>query len=319
MPSADRGSRPVMECVPNVSEGRDRDAVDALAAAVRSVAGVRLMDVHRDPDHHRSVFSFLGPPGAVEAAALALADAALARIDMRAHRGTHPRLGAVDVVPFVPLAGLGMDAAVALARRVGAEIAARHRLPVYYYGWAATRDSRRRLPGLRRGQYEGLARRLATPEGQPDVGPARFDPRAGAVVVGARDVLVAFNVWLDTTDLEAARTIARAVRESSGGLPAVQAMGVPLASRGLTQVAMNLLDYRKTPIPVAFDRVRDEAARRSIAVRRGELVGVAPRAAFAGRTPASVGLPDFTPDRLLDVHLDALLQDETPPRVPGDA
>jgi glutamate formiminotransferase len=307
VPSDDRAPTRLVECVPNVSEGRDRAVVERLAAAVRSVAGVRLMNVHMDPDHHRSVLSFLGPPAAVEAAALALAAAVVDAIDMRGHRGAHPRIGALDVVPFVPLVDVSMEETVALARRVGARIAERHRLPVYYYGHAATRATRRSLRELRHGQYEGLAARLETPDGQPDDGPARFDPRSGAVLVGARDILVAFNVWLETGDLHAARAIAAAVRESGGGLPAVQAMGVMLASRGIAQVSMNLLDYRKTPIPAAFDRVVEEAARRGLAVRRGELVGLAPRAAFAGRSPASVGLVEFTPDLLLDTHLGDLL------------
>jgi glutamate formiminotransferase len=294
----------LIECVPNVSEGRDRTVIARLADAVHAVAGVRLMDVHADPDHHRSVFSFLGRPPAVETAALALADRALAVIDLRGHQGQHPRIGALDVLPFVPLAGLGMADAVAVARRVGAAIAARHRLPVWYYGHAATRPERVRLPDVRRGGYEALAERLRSGDA-PDEGPARFDPRAGAVLVAAREILVAFNVWLASSDLELARGVARAVRESGGGLPAVQALGLPLPSRGLVQVSMNLLDYRVTPIPAAFDRVREEAARRGAGVRRSELVGVAPRAAFAGRTPESIGLTDFTADRLLDTYLNA--------------
>jgi glutamate formiminotransferase len=289
-----------------VSEGRDRARIDRFAAVVRAVPGVRLMNVHADPDHHRSVFSFLGPPAAVEQAALALAGAVLDALDLREHRGAHPRLGALDVVPFVPLRGLSMADTVALARRVGRALAERHRLPVYYYASAATRPERRRLPEARRDGYEGLAERLRRGDDPPDDGPARFDSRAGAALVGARDQLVAFNVWLATDDLGAARAIARAVRESSGGLAAVQALGISLASRGLAQVSMNLLDYQRTPIPAAFDRVGEEAARLGIAVRRGELVGVAPRAAFAGRSAESVGLADFTPDLLLESHLDAL-------------
>ena len=163
--------------------------------------------------------------------------------------------------------------------------------------------ARRELPDVRRGGYEHLAVRLTTPAGAPDVGPARFDARAGAAVVGARDVLVAFNVWLDTPDLDVGRAVARAVRERDGGLPAVRALGVPLPSRGVVQVSLNLLDYRVTPLPVVFDRVADEAQRRGVAIRRGELVGLAPRAALAGRAPASVGLSDFTADDDLDVHL----------------
>jgi len=294
--------RALVECVPNVSEGRDRAVLAALAAAIRSAPGVRLMNVHADPDHHRAVFSFLGPPEAVEAAALALATCAVERIDLRRHRAIHPRVGALDVLPFVPLRELSMDAVVALATRVGRMIGERHALPVYYYGAAATRPDRRTPRALRRGEYEGLAARLATPEGAPDDGPARFDPRAGAVLVGARTILVAFNVWLATDDVALAREIARAVRESSGGLPAVQAMGVLLATRGVAQVSMNLLDYERTPIPAVFERVSDEAHRRGIAVSRSELVGVAPRAAFAGRAPASVGLADFGPELCLDTY-----------------
>lgn len=294
---------PLVECVPNVSEGRDRALIDRFASTVGAVSGVTLMNVHADPDHHRSVFSFLGAPAAVAAAALALAETVLAAVDLRLHRGTHPRLGALDVLPFVPLAEVTMTDVVALARQVGRAIADRHRVPVYYYGEAATRATRRRLPDVRGRGYEALADRLQTGDA-PDDGPPRFDPRAGATLVGARPLLVAFNVWLDTDDLGAAQAIAKAVRESGGGLSGVQALGMLLASRGVAQVSMNLLDSRATPIPAAYDRVRQEAARRGIRVWRGELVGVALQAAFAGRAPASVGLPDFTPDLLLDGHLE---------------
>jgi len=293
----------VVECVPNVSEGRDPAVLERLAATIRAAAGVRLANVHADPDHHRSVFTFLGVPAAVEAAALALAAEVVATIDMQQHHGLHPRIGALDVLPFVPLREVSMEETIALARRVGHAIGERHRLPVYYYAHAATRPSRRRLPELRHGQYEGLLARLAAVDGEPDDGPARFDARAGAVLVGARDVLVAFNVWLDSADVEAARAIARSVRESSGGLPSVQAMGVFLVSRGVAQVSMNLTDYRVTPIPVVYDRVRAEAERLGVGVRRGELVGLAPRAAFAGRSPETVGLADVTDDLLLDSWL----------------
>jgi glutamate formiminotransferase len=297
----------LLECVPNVSEGHDRGRIGELVSTVRATAGVRFMNVHADPDHHRAVLSFLGPPAAVEAAALALAARAVELIDLRRHQGTHPRIGALDVLPFVPLAGGSMAETVALARRVGVALGERHRLPVYFYGQAATSEARRRLPDVRGDGYAGLAARLRQAEGQPDAGPARFDERSGAILVGAREILVAFNVWLDTDDLGIARAVARLVRESSGGLPAVQALGVPLPSRGLVQVSMNLLDYRITPIPVVFDRVRHEAARLGVGVRRGELVGLAPRAAFAGRDGDSVGLDDLTPDVYLDDHIQAVL------------
>ena len=294
---------PVLECVPNVSEGRTPSVIDRLARAVTKVAGVRLASVHIDPDHHRSVFTFLGAPEPVQAAALSLARAVFETVDMQSHHGIHPRLGALDVLPFVPLRDLTMADAVTVARSVAARLATDHALPVYLYGAAATAPGRRSLLAVRAGQYEGLPTRLADPSWRPDFGPARFDPRRGAVLVGARDVLVAFNVWLDTDDASAARAIARAVRESSGGLPALQAMGGRLERRGIAQVAMNLLDYRVTSLPRAFDAVRSEAARRGVGVRRGELVGLAPRAAFAGRSPESVGLVDWTDAGYLESYL----------------
>ncbi|HEX6212905.1 MAG TPA: glutamate formimidoyltransferase [Methylomirabilota bacterium] len=294
---------PIVECVPNVSEGRDPARLGRLAGAVTATPGVRLANVHADPDHHRSVFTFLGPPGAVAAGALALADAVVTEVDMRQHHGIHPRIGALDVLPFVPLAGTTMAEAVALAHATGRALAARHALPVYYYGHAARRPERRALRELRHGEYEGLAARLASADGRPDDGPARFDARAGAVLIGARDVLIAYNVWLATGDLAVARAIARSVRTSGGGLPAVQALGLPLASRGRVQVSMNLLDYRVTPIPAVFDRVREGAARAGHAVDRAELVGLAPRAALGGRSPASVGLDGLGAEAYLDTWL----------------
>jgi glutamate formiminotransferase len=295
--------RSILECVPNLSEGRDRSVIDHLAGAIRSVAGVRLADIHADPDHHRSVFTFLGAPAAVEAAAYALAEAALEAIDMTTHRGIHPRIGALDVLPFIPLRGVSMEEAVAITHRVGRTLGARFELPIFFYGEAALSPERKSLPRIRGGGYEGLARKLTDPAWKPDAGPARFNPRSGATAVGARGVLVAFNVWLDSNDLDAARAIARAVRESSAGLPAVQAMGVPLARHGIVQVSLNLLDYRTTSLPRAFERVSSEAARRGISIKRGELVGLAPRDAFEGTNPESLALPDFTDAKLLESYL----------------
>ena len=289
--------------MPNVSEGRDPRAIEAIAQAVRAVPGARLADVHADPDHNRSVFTFLGPPRAVEEAALALAAAVFTRVDMREHRGIHPRIGALDVLPFVPLREVSLDEAVALARRVGERLGREHGVPVYFYGAAATRPERRAVRDIRRGEYEGLAARLADPAWCPDCGPTLFHPRGGAIAVGARDILVAFNVWLDSRDLAAARAIASAVRESSGGLPSVQALGLPLERRGLVQVSMNLLDHRRTGIGRAYDAVKAEAARRGIQIKRAELVGLAPRAAFEGRAPETLGLPDFIQTKYLENFL----------------
>jgi glutamate formiminotransferase len=289
--------------VPNVSEGRDPRAIEAIAQAVRAVPGARLADVHADPDHNRSVFTFLGPPRAVEEAALALAAAVFARVDMREHRGIHPRIGALDVLPFIPLREATMDEAVALARRVGERLGREHGVPVYFYGAAATRPERRAVRDIRRGEYEGLAARLADPAWCPDCGPAAFHPRGGAIAVGARDILVAFNVWLDTQDLAAARAIASAVRESSGGLPFVQALGLPLERRGLVQVSMNLLDHRRTGIGRAYDAVAAKAARRGIPIKRAELVGLAPLAAFDGRAPETMGMADLDETKYLESYL----------------
>jgi len=286
-----------------VSEGRDARAVEAIADAVRAITGARLADVHADPDHNRSVFTFLGSPSAVEEAALAVASAVLTRVDMREHHGIHPRIGALDLLPFVPLRDVTMDEAVAVARRVGERLGGEHGVPVYFYGAAATRPERRAIRDIRRGEYEGLAARLADPAWCPDCGPAEFHPRGGAIAVGARDILVAYNIWLDSSDLAAAKAIASAVRESSGGLPCVQALGLPLERRGLVQVSMNLLDYRRTGIARAYDAVAAEAARRGIPIKRAELVGLAPRAAFDGRAPATVGLPNLTDAQYLETYL----------------
>jgi len=277
--------------------------VQTIADAIRAVPGARLADIHADPDHHRSVFTLLGSPQVIEQAALALAAAVLAHVDMRGHHGIHPRLGALDVLPFVPLRDVAMEDAAALAARVGRAIGTTHGVPVYLYGAAATRPERRVVRDIRRGEYEGLAARLADPAWQPDAGPAVFVPRSGAVLVGARDVLVAYNIWLDSRDLEAARDIARAVRESSGGLPGVQALGMPLERRGIAQVSMNLVDYRRTSIPRVYDAVTLEAARRGIRVARAELVGLTPRAALEGRAPPTVGLVDLVDAQYLETYL----------------
>lgn len=262
-------------CVPNVSEGRDEVVVEGLAAAVRGLEGVRLLDHSADPDHNRSVFAYLGEPQAVLAATRALAEMAWELIDMRGHRGRHPRLGAVDVVPFVPVRGVSMEEGVDVCRRFG-RWAGERGVPVYYYEEAATRPERRDLPALRRGEYEGLAERLATPEGEPDEGPARFHPRAGALVTGVRGPLVAFNVNLRSEDLGVARELARTIRESDGGYRYVRAIGVPLRDRGMVQVSMNLIRPAETPLASILETVRSEAARHGVEVAGTELVGPVP-------------------------------------------
>jgi len=244
----------IVECVPNVSEGRRLDVIDSLANVIRAIPGVRLLDRTSDPDHNRSVFTFAGDPDAVERAALDLIDAAYKAVDMRGHTGEHPRLGAVDVVPFVPLAGVTMDECVAIAHRVGEAVAAKHNVPVFYYANAAMRPDRVRLPDIRKPEYEGLAEFLETTH-VPDAGPRALHPSAGAIVVGARAPLIAFNIELDTTDLRLAQRIAKEIRESSGGLPAVQAKGFMLSDPARAQVSMNLLDHTVTSLPRVWREV----------------------------------------------------------------
>jgi len=277
----------LLEAIPNVSEGRRPEVVDHLAAAAAGAAGVTLLDRCSDPDHHRSVLTLAGSAPDLIAALLALYEVAVAEIDLTRQRGVHPRVGAVDVVPFVPLfsgraTGAPMAVAVAAARALGEEVAARFGIPVYLYEEAATRPERRRLPDIRRGGFEGFAARIAAPGWEPDFGPRRVHPTAGVSVIGARWFLIAFNAVLDTADPAIAREVARAVRESSGGLPAVRAIGVLLASRGLAQVSMNLLDYRRTSIADALAAVEAEAARRGARVVDTEVVGLVPEAAVCG-------------------------------------
>jgi len=280
---------PLLECVPNVSDGRDQALIEALAAAVEA-AGARLLDVHADVDHNRSVFTFVGPAATVEAAALALARIAVERLDLRTHRGVHPRIGAVDVIPFVPLRGARMADAVRAAHALGPALAGELGVPVFYYGEAALRPERRELVALRRGQFEELAARMRAPGGEPDAGPPVPHPRAGATAIGARAVLIAFNAVLDSEALGLAQDIARVCREAGGGLPGVRALGVPLTSRGLVQVTMNLVSYRRTPVARVMAAVEAEAARRGVEVLEWELVGCAPADAFAGVDRARVRL-----------------------------
>ena len=291
----------LVECVPNVSEGRRLEVVDGLAEVIRATPGIRLLDRTSDADHNRSVFTFAGGPEAVERAALALVDAAIRAIDMRAHRGEHPRLGAVDVIPFVPLAGVTMDDCVALAHRVGAAVAATHGVPVFYYAKAATRPERVRLPDIRKPEYEGLAALLATTH-VPDAGPSTLHPTAGAIVIGARPPLIAFNIELDTADLALAQRIAKEIRESSGGLPAVQAKGFMLSDPPRAQVSMNLLDHTVTPLSAVWRAVEARASAAGVHVLRGELIGLLPLDAALAVTAASLRLEGFGRERVIEAR-----------------
>jgi glutamate formiminotransferase len=292
----------LIECVPNVSEGRRLDVVTRLAEAIRSTAGVRLLNHSSDAAHNRSVFTFVGASDAVQQAVFALFEHAIADIDLRAHQGVHPRLGAVDVVPFVPLRGATMADAVAAARSAGAIIADRFGVPVFLYEEASPNPARMRLEDIRRGAFEGLTDKMSRPEGAPDFGPAHPHPAAGATVVGARRILIAYNVNLASDRLEIAQTIARTVRQSSGGLPFVKAMGVRLRN-GVVQVSMNLTNYEQTPMHVAFDAVAREAERHGVTVRGSEVIGLVPQAALRPGDESYLKLEGFTSSQILEHQL----------------
>ena len=294
---------PLVECVPNFSEGRDSGTLDALEGAITAVPGVKLLDVQADPAHHRSVFTFVAPPDAALEAALRAMRVATERIDLTKHAGEHPRMGATDVVPFVPVRDVTMDDCVALARRLGERVAAELEIPVYLYARAATRPERERLPEIRKGEFEGLRDRIGRdPAADPDFGPRRIHPTAGATAIGARPFLVAFNIYLDSSDVAIAKEIAKQIRTSSGGLPAVQASGFEVA--GQAQVSMNLLDIDTTSPAAVFAAVAREARARGVDVLKSEVVGLVPERAILGAAAAALKLPDAA-DHLLEAKIRA--------------
>jgi len=289
----------IIECVPNISEGRDTARVAQCVDACR-VPGVTVLNASSDASHHRSVITLIGDAPGLEAAVLGLCAAAYASIDLREHSGEHPRMGAVDVVPFIPIEGVTMAECVALARRVGAAIADRFEVPVFLYEDAATTPARKNLEDVRRGEFEGLPEKLTKDEWTPDFGPRRAHPTAGACIVGARMPLIAFNINLATTRLDVARKIATAVRFSSGGLRFVKAMGVTLDGREAVQVSMNLTNYEKTPMFRVFDMVQREAARYGVAVLESEIVGLVPANALLATAEHYLQLTGFSAQQVLE-------------------
>ena len=296
----------IIECVPNFSEGCDQGKIAAIAAVFASFAGVRLVNFSGDADHNRSVFTLFGKPGDVLAAALAAAGHALELIDMRRHAGVHPRLGAVDVVPFIPLAASRMKDAVDIAHCFGKEFNRRFGVPVYFYGAAALIPQRRELADVRRGGYETLGKKMSLPEHAPDVGNPVFKARSGATAVGARMPLVAYNINLASADLLLAQKIAAQIREKNGGLKHVRAIGVMLKSRGIAQVSINLINYQETPLKAIYDRVQLLAAEFGVEILESELIGLIPQGAFAGTKPEYLKLKDYDENCLLETHLKKL-------------
>jgi len=290
----------IIECVPNLSEGRRLEVVEEAVAALRRTPGLRVLDVQSDKDHNRSVLTLAGDEASLGAGLPEMFRVALERIDLRSHQGEHPRVGAVDVVPFVPIEGTTMADCVALARTVGQAVAERFSLPVFLYEEAAAAPHRRSLEDVRRGQFEGLAAKMDDPRWAPDFGPGAPHPSAGATVVGARMPLIAYNINLGTADLEVARRIARAIRFSSGGFRFVKAMGVMLEERKVAQVSINMTDYKKTPLFRVFETVQAEAARHGVNVVGSEIVGLVPAEALIDAADHFLRLERFDPSQVLE-------------------
>ena len=295
--------RTVIECVPNVSEGRDRERIEAMAAAVRAVPGVRLLSVSSDASHNRSVLTFVGDGPSVRAGVEALFEAAVPLIDLTRHQGEHPRMGAVDVVPFIPIRGATVDECVALSREVAAAVAGRHGIPVYLYEDSATSEARRNLADIRKGEFEGFAEKMKDAKWAPDFGPSAPHPTAGVVAVGARPPLIAYNINLGTAELRVADTIARSIRHIGGGFRYVKAMGVELAERGQVQVSINMTNFKKTPLHRVFECVRSEAERYGVPVVGSEIVGLTPAEALFLAAEHYLRLENFSSDQVLEMRL----------------
>ena len=297
----------IIECVPNISEGRRREVVEEVAAAVAG-PGRQVIDLSLDPDHNRSVITIVGEPDGLAKGVLSLVRKAVEQIDLREHHGEHPRMGAVDVIPFIPVRGVTMDDCVELSRTVGKRIAEEIGLPVYLYERSATNASRRNLASIRKGEFEGFAAKIALPEWEPDFGPKEIHPSAGVVAVGAREFLIAYNINLATSDLAVAKEIASAVRSSSGGLRYVKALGFPLAEKGIVQVSMNLTNFKKTPILRVFDLVKREAERRGVLVAGSEIVGTLPRQALYDVASAALQIEGFSSQLVLEERIENALR-----------
>ncbi len=290
----------LVECVPNFSEGRRKEVIDAILDEIKSVEGVKLLDMEMDADHNRSVVTFIGEPEAVKEAAFRAAEKAAELIDMDQHKGEHPRMGATDVIPFIPISDVKMEECVEIAREVGERIGNELDIPVYLYEEAATRPDRTNLAEVRRGEYEGLKEEIGkNPAKKPDFGPEKMG-KAGATAVGARMPLVAFNVYLGTENIKIAKAIAKAVRHSSGGLRFVKAMGFEIKERGLVQVSMNLTNYKKTPVHRVFEMIKSEASRFGVNVVEGEIVGLVPEDALLDAAKFYLRLNSFKKMQVLE-------------------
>lgn len=293
----------IIECVPNFSEGRDKQIVEKIADAFSAKDNVKLLDYSSDADHNRSVITVAGDPEALKEAVIEAVGIAVELINLTKHSGQHPRMGAVDVIPFIPIKNVTMDEAITLSKEVGDAIGEKYNLPVFLYEKSATQQHRENLANVRKGEFEGLKEKMLSPEWKPDFGPLQPHPTAGAVAVGARMPLVAYNVNLNTSDLEIATAIAKKVRHIGGGLRFCKAMGVELEDKGITQVSMNLTDYTKTSIYRAHEMVRMEAKRYGVTVAGGEVIGLVPLEALADSVAYYLGLDNFSIKQVLEIKL----------------
>lgn len=292
-----------MECVPNFSEGRDLAKIEKIVDKFRVKAGVKLLDYSSDEDHNRLVVTVVGEPEALKDALLEAIGQAVELIDLTKHSGQHPRMGAVDVVPFIPIKGCTMDEAIALSREVGEKVAALYRVPVFLYEKSASAPHRENLAAIRKGEFEGMEEKIKLPEWKPDFGPAERHSSAGTVAIGARMPLVAYNVNLGTANLEIASSIAKKIRFIGGGLRYCKAMGVELKERGIVQVSINMTDYTRTALYRAFELVRIEARRYGVPVVGSEIIGLVPMEALIDTASYYLGLEDFSMDQVLEARI----------------
>ena len=294
----------LLECVPNFSEGRRREVGDEIVAAVKAVSGARFLDLEMDPDHNRSVVTFVGAPAAVAEAAFAAARVAVARIDLNRHEGRHPRMGAVDVIPFIPIRDVTMDDAVRTSRELGARLGLELKLPVFLYEASATRPDRKNLAEIRKPQFEGLRDLIGKdPDRVPDFGPAAIHATAGCVAVGARPPLIAYNIDLESVDEKLAKRVAKKIRERDGGLPAIKALGLFIADRGCAQVSINVCDFTRTSLETVFAAVEREVSGAGVRIRSSEIVGLAPQAALPPGAVERLKLAGFRPEQVIENRL----------------
>jgi glutamate formiminotransferase len=292
-----------MECVPNFSEGRDAKNIEKIVEPFRGQKGVKLLDYQTDEDHNRMVVTVVGEAQALKTAVIAAMGCAIEVIDMNSHRGQHPRMGAIDVVPFIPIRNVSMEDAIAFSKEVAREAARQYSLPIFLYERSASRPERQNLATIRKGQYEGMAEKIKQPEWKPDFGPAQIHPTAGVTAIGARMPLVAYNVTLDSDNIEIANAIAKKVRHISGGLRYCKAIGIELKDRGLVQVSMNMTDYTQTAIYRAFELIKVEARRYGIKVVGSEIVGLLPMEALMDTAAYYLGLENFSVDQVLESRI----------------